>query len=82
MLGEHHGLLHEFPDYRERIHELKMSDAHFQHLMEQYDEVNKEVERLEQQGGPVTDETLEDLKKQRLQLKDDLYHRLTEGEQA
>jgi hypothetical protein len=82
MLGEHHGLLHEFPDYRERIHELKMSDAHFHNLMEQYDEVNKKVEHLEQKGEPVADETLEELKKQRLHLKDEIYHRLTEGEQA
>ena len=80
MLGEHHGLLHEFPEYRERIHDLKMSDNHFHSLMEQYDEVNKEVERLEQQGEPVADETLEELKKKRLQLKDELYQRLTGDE--
>lgn len=76
MLGEHHDLHHEFPDHRERIHELKMNDAHFRNLMEQYDEVNTKVERLEQEGEPVTDETLEELKKQRLHLKDEIYQYL------
>ncbi|MFP4129108.1 MAG: YdcH family protein [Halorhodospira sp.] len=77
MLGEHHGLAHDFPEYRERIHELKMEHAHFRKLMEQYDEVNEQVERLEQQGGPVTDESLEELKKRRIQLKDEIYSWLT-----
>ena len=82
MLGEHHDLHHEFPDHRERIHELMMNDAHFRNLMEQYDEVNTKVERLEQEGEPVTDETLEELKKQRLHLKDEIYQYLVaeEGE--
>ena len=79
MLGEHHGLAHEFPDHRERIHELKMADGHFRQLMEQYDEVNSQVERLEQEGEPVADETLEELKKERLHLKDAIYQRLTGG---
>lgn len=77
MLGDHHSLAHEFPEYRERIHELKMADEHFHKLMERYDEVNTKVERLEQEGEPVTDETLEDLKKERLNLKDEIYQHLT-----
>jgi hypothetical protein len=76
MLGDHHSLAHEFPEYRDRIHQLKMEDEHFHKLMERYDEVNTKVERLEQEGEPVADETLEDLKKERLQLKDDIYNRL------
>ena len=80
MLGEHHGLAHEFPEYRDRIHELKMSDEHFHQLMERYDEVNTKVERYEQEGEPVADETLEELKKERLNLKDEIYARLTEAE--
>jgi len=77
MLGDHHSLAHEFPEYRDRIHQLKMEDEHFHKLMERYDEVNTKVERLEQEGEPVADETLEDLKKERLQLKDDIYNRLS-----
>ena len=79
MLGEHHGLAHEFPEHHERIHELKMSHDHFHKLMKRYDAVNEKVERLEQQGGPVTDETLEELKKERLQLKDEIYSWITDA---
>ena len=42
-----HDLVHEFPELRERIHALKMSDAHFARLFEQYHEVDHEVHRIE-----------------------------------
>jgi len=29
MALEHHDLAHEFPEFKARIHELKMNDAHF-----------------------------------------------------
>ena len=32
MLGEKHDLLHELPEYKERIHELKISNHHFAKL--------------------------------------------------
>ncbi|MBA4135475.1 MAG: GTP-binding protein, partial [Flavobacterium sp.] len=31
---EKHDLLHEFPQYQEKIHELKVSDAHFRKLFD------------------------------------------------
>ncbi|KUJ72618.1 YdcH family protein [Thiomicrospira sp. WB1] len=73
MALEHHDLAHEFPEFKERIHELKMNDAHFQKLFGQYDEATTKIEALEKEESPVADETMEDLKKQRLALKDDLY---------
>ncbi|MGM0412095.1 MAG: YdcH family protein [Pseudomonadota bacterium] len=73
MLGEHHTLVLEFPEQRDHIHELKVSDNHFHRLMEEYDELTKKIERLEQEGEPLTDESMEDLKKRRLELKDELY---------
>ncbi|HEY9018520.1 YdcH family protein [Thiomicrospira sp.] len=69
----HHDLAHEFPEFKERIHELKMNDAHFKKLFEEYDQVTTKIEALEKQESPVADETMEDLKKQRLALKDSLY---------
>lgn len=69
----HHDLAHEFPELKERIHELKMNDAHFKKLFEEYDQVTTKIEALEKQESPVADETMEDLKKKRLALKDDLY---------
>jgi uncharacterized protein YdcH (DUF465 family) len=73
---EHHDLAHEFPEYKERIHDLKVSDAHFRKLFDEYDQVTTRVEALEKQESPVTDESMEELKKQRLALKDELYSML------
>lgn len=69
----HHDLAHEFPEFKERIHELKMNDAHFKKLFEEYDQATTKIEALEKQESPVADETMEDQKKQRLVLKDQLY---------
>lgn len=73
MQVEHHDLAHELPEFKDRIHELKTSDAHFHKQFERYDELTKEVERLEKQDVPITDEHLEELKKERLAVKDELY---------
>ncbi|WP_114418796.1 YdcH family protein [Marinospirillum perlucidum] len=70
---EHHDLAHEFPEYKERIHELKIKDAHFRKLFDEYDQATTRIEALEKQGSPVADESMEDLKKERLRLKDELY---------
>lgn len=32
MLGEKHDLVHELPEYKDRIHELKTSNRHFANL--------------------------------------------------
>lgn len=76
MTVEHHDLVHELPEHREKIHALKLSSAHFSKLFDEYHVVTKEVERLENIGMPVSDESLEDQKKTRAQLKDQLYSML------
>lgn len=70
---EHHDLAHEFPEHREKIHSLKLGNAHFAKLFDAYHLVTKDVERLEGEDVPVSDETLENQKKERIQLKDQLY---------
>jgi len=47
---EHHDLAHEFPEFKERIHDLKVSDAHFRKLFDEYDQVTTRVEALEKAG--------------------------------
>lgn len=74
---EHHDLVHEFPEHREKIHSLKMENAHFAKLFEAYHVVTKDVERLEGEGIPVSDETLTSQKKERALLKDQLYTMIT-----
>ncbi|MGA8007856.1 MAG: DUF465 domain-containing protein [Thiomonas sp.] len=70
MTIDPHDLTHEFPALADKIHALKASDAHFQRLAERYEELNKEVVQIEEGVHAVTDEHLETLKKERLQLKD------------
>ena len=76
MLGEAHDLLHEFPDLEDKIDLLRNSDDEFAQLMADYDSLDARVRRLEELGTPVADETIEDLKKERLMMKDRLYDML------
>lgn len=70
---EHHDLQHDFPEFHDRIHTLKISDAHFARLMEEYHRVEREVRRIEQEIDTPSDAYTEDLKKRRVHLKDELY---------
>jgi uncharacterized protein YdcH (DUF465 family) len=76
MLGENHDLLHELPEYRDQIHKMKISNAHFAKLFEQYHEVDHEVHRIEQGVETPADEYAEEVKKKRLALKDELFKML------
>jgi len=76
MQNEPHDLAHEFPEYKDAIHDLKVSDNHFRRLFDEYHTVNKEVHRIEQEVETTSDAYAEDLKKKRLTLKDELYQML------
>ncbi len=73
---ESHELASEFPEFKDKIHNLKVTDAHFARIFDEYHNVTKEVERLEGVGQPTSDSYAETLKKKRLSLKDDLFHML------
>ena len=70
---ENHSLINEFPEMRERIHQLKTTDNHFARLFNEYDAVEHDVHRIESGAEAASDERLEALKKRRLSLKDELY---------
>ena len=72
-MTEKHDLLHEFPEHRERIHLLKTSNAHFARLFEEYHEVDHAVRRMDDNTEPACDERMEEAKRRRLHLKDELY---------
>ena len=72
-----HELAEEFPEYVERIHELKIHDEHFRHLFEEYHEINREIHRAEAVGVNISDEHIEILRKKRLLLKDEVFAMLT-----
>ncbi len=71
-----HELHEEFPEHAEKLHELKVSNAHFAHLSEQYHEINRAIHRAESEVEPTDDLHLEDMKKQRLHLKDQIAEML------
>ena len=68
----HHPLVTEFHEHKDAIHRLKMEDAHFQVLMEKYEELDKHVFRIEDGSEPSEDVYVEKLKKERLSLKDEI----------
>ncbi len=68
-----HELAEEFPEHKEKLHDLKMNDAHFVRLADAYHNINREIHRIEAAGINTGDEEFEELKKKRLALKDDIY---------
>ncbi len=77
MTIEHHDLVHEFPHFRDRIHELKISNNHFRKLFDEYHELTKDIENMETEVNPVATHTEEEAKMRRVHLKDKLYKMLS-----
>ena len=65
-------LADDFPDKRDRIHQLKTSNNRFARLYDEYDELNRTIHRVETRVEPQTDEAEEELKRRRLQIKDEI----------
>ena len=70
---EKHDLLHELPEYKDRIHELKVSNNHFAKIFSNYHDIDHEIHRIEEGIETPTDEYIEELKKKRLHMKDELF---------
>lgn len=64
-----------FPEYRDLMQKLANEDVHFARLMEDHDELNRQITQLEQ--DPVNliniNDDIELLKRKKLKLKDHLY---------
>ncbi|MEQ1732469.1 MAG: DUF465 domain-containing protein [Bacteroidia bacterium] len=74
-----HDLLHEFPELKEKIHALKISDTHFRKLFDEYHEIDHSIHSIETGATVTTDEHLNELRKKRVVLKDDLYTQLNKN---
>jgi uncharacterized protein len=74
-----HDIAHEFPEHIDRMRALKTSNPHFAKLFSQYDEDNHAIARYEHGDGAISDEGLEELKKRRLKIKDEIYEMLKAG---
>lgn len=79
MQNDHHNLALEFPEYKDKIHELKISNRHFRRLMDEHHELDKQIRRAEVEAEVLSDDYLETLKKQRLKLKDECYRILSQS---
>ena len=69
-----------FPEYRELISKLKPQDAHFARLFDEHNALDDKITGLV--NNPVTSglDEIEELKKEKLQLKDRLYEILQKAE--
>lgn len=62
-----------FPEYRDLISKLKHHDHHFTHLFDKHNELDQKIKNMEGHLQPGTQEDIENLKKEKLRVKDDLY---------
>ena len=76
MSNTPHDLTEEFPDQRERITALKTSDGRFARLVEEYNEVNRTIHRIETRVEPSSEDVEEELKRRRVHLKDEIARML------
>ncbi|MGL4324843.1 MAG: YdcH family protein [Beijerinckiaceae bacterium] len=67
-----HELDEMFPKAKDAMHALKISNAHFARLADEYHAINRTVHRMETNLEPVADEILETERKKRLKLLDDI----------
>jgi len=79
MSEEQHNLANEFPEFKEQIHTLKLGDAHFRKLFEEYHDTTKAISRSEQRLDILTELEEERLRKVRLSLKDQLFGMLSKA---
>jgi hypothetical protein len=68
-----HELHDEFPEFAERMSELKQSDAHFARMAERYHELNRKVHSAETNVAPMEELAEMQLRKERAALKDEIY---------
>ena len=72
-----HELAEEFPDHREKIHDLKLSNAHFARLADEYHEINRQVHRSETNVERLEELAEVELRKKRANLKDQIWQALS-----
>ncbi len=70
---EKHDILHEFPELKDKVHALKVSDQHFKKIFEEYHEVDHQIHGIETGAHATTDEHLNGLRMHRVHLKDSIF---------
>ncbi|BAK74907.1 protein of unknown function [Pseudogulbenkiania sp. NH8B] len=62
-----------FPEFRDRISQLKTEDAHFSRLFDKHNALDQQIKNIEAHLEAGSAEDVENLKKEKLKLKDELY---------
>ncbi|MCC8402359.1 DUF465 domain-containing protein [Paraburkholderia sp. MMS20-SJTN17] len=62
-----------FPEYRDRISKLKITDAHFARLFHKHNDLDQQIKNLECATTKGKETLITGLKKEKLLLKDQLY---------
>lgn len=62
-----------FPEYRDKITELKSTDPHFIRLFDQHNALDQTIKNMEASITPATHDDIEIRKKEKLALKDQIY---------
>lgn len=70
---DRHSLIQEFPEHKDKIHQLKMEDNHFKKLFEKYHILEHEIHRIKSGTEVTSDEELNHKKIEFLQCKDELF---------
>jgi uncharacterized protein len=68
-----HELADEFPEYVSKMRFLRETDGHFHRLWTEYHDINRAVHRAETNIEPTDDARMEDMRKRRMRLKDEIY---------
>jgi uncharacterized protein len=76
MSDLNHSLYNDFPQYKDRIQQLKLEDENFARLANEYHKLDHSVRGLENRNVPTSDEIFEQMKLRRLQLKDQILRML------
>jgi len=63
-----------FHEYREEITKLKIEDKHFASIFTKHNELDDKIASFEKGREHISEAELEDLKKEKLKLKDEAYN--------
>jgi uncharacterized protein YdcH (DUF465 family) len=82
MSEEGHDLHALFPEDGAVIHRLKLENAHFRKLAEEHHALTREIERIDAEIEPASDDRAEELKKARLAALDAIAALIEEAKAA
>lgn len=65
-----------FPEFRDLITQLKNKDQHFDRLFDKHNELDQDIKNKVENIKLATQTEIENLKKEKLRIKDELYQYL------